>query len=96
MQLKGNFSHLILSFPPNITDSQPSDTDLWMLVATKVSNYHALGAMLGLKFRRVEMFKKKHRGDPVLINMAILTTRIEEKTIKGPPPGSPSFELFVI
>ena len=69
-----------LSFPPNITDSQPSDADLWMLVATKVSNYHALGAMLGLKFRRVEMIEKKHRGDPVLINMVILTTWIEEET----------------
>ena len=51
-----------------------------MLVATEVTDYHALGTMLGLKFRRVEMFEKKHRGDPVLINMTILTTWIEEET----------------
>ena len=53
---------------------------MWALVATKVSNYHALGAMLGLKFSRVKMFKKEQGGDTVLINMEILTTWIEEET----------------
>ena len=53
---------------------------MWTLVATEVSNYHALGAMLGLKFRQVEMIKKEQGGDPVLINMTILTTWIEEET----------------
>ena len=51
-----------------------------MLVATNVTNYHALGAMLGLKFKRVKMFKKEQGGDTILINMEILTTWIEEKT----------------
>ena len=51
-----------------------------MLVATKVTDYHALGTMLGLRFKQVKMFNKERGGDTVLINMEILTTWIEEKT----------------
>ena len=52
------------------------------LVATEVANYHKLGIMLGLKFNRVEMFKKEQGGDTVLINMKILTTWMEEETVR--------------
>ena len=51
-----------------------------MLVAPKVADYHALGIMLGLDFKRVEMFKAEHGGKTVLINMEILTTWMEEET----------------
>ena len=51
-------------------------------MATKVCDYHALGTMLGLKFKRVEMFKKEQGGDTVLINMKILTTWMEEETAR--------------
>ena len=50
------------------------------LVATEVTDYHALGTMLGLKHKQVKMFKKEEGGDTVLINMEILTTWIEEET----------------
>ena len=52
-----------------------------MLVVPEINDYHALGSMLGLKFKRVEMFKKEQGGDTVLINMKILTTWIEEETL---------------
>ena len=51
-----------------------------MLVATKVSDYYALGTMLDLDFARVEMFENEKRGDAVLINMKILITWIAEET----------------
>ena len=51
-----------------------------MLVAPEITNYHMLGSMLGVKFKRVEMFKKEQGGDTILINMKILTTWIEEET----------------
>ena len=51
-------------------------------MATEVSDYHALGTMLGLKFKRVEMFKKEQGGDTVLINMKILTTWMEEEAVR--------------
>ena len=51
-----------------------------MLVAPKVNDYHTLGIMLGLDFKRVETFKKEHGGKTVLINMEILTTWIGEET----------------
>ena len=52
------------------------------LVATEVNDYHKLGIMLGLKFNQVEMFKKEQGGDTVLINMKILTTWMEEETVR--------------
>ena len=51
-------------------------------MATEVGDYHALGTMLGLKFKRVEMFKKEQGGDKFLINMKILTTWMEEETVR--------------
>ena len=68
------------SFTPNITDSEPREKDLRMLLAPNVNDYHALGIMLGLDFKRVEMFKAEHGGKTVLINMEILTTWMEEET----------------
>ena len=68
-----------VSLSSNITDSQPEQRDLRMLVAPKVDDYHALGIMLGLDFNRVKMFKKEHGGETILINMEILTTWIGEE-----------------
>ena len=68
-----------VSSSSNITDCQPEEKDLRMLVAPKVDDYHALGIMLGLDFKRVEMIKKEHGGKTILINMEILTTWIGEE-----------------
>ena len=51
-----------------------------MLVAPEVDDYHTLGIMLGLGFKRVEMFKDELGRKTVLINMKILTTWIEEES----------------
>ena len=51
-----------------------------MLVAPKVNDYHDLGIMLGLDYKRVKMFENERRGNTVLINMEILTTWISEET----------------
>ena len=67
-------------FSKHHTDSEPTQKDLRMLVATKVSDYYALGTMLGLNFTRVAMIENEKMRDAVLINMKILVTWIDEET----------------
>ena len=74
------FANVKVTFSPKTTDSKPTEKDLRMLVATNVIDYTALGTMLGLKFKRIRMFKNEQGGDTIQINMEILTTWIEEKT----------------
>ena len=74
------FDHL--TFYLNTTYSIPTEKDLRILVVMKVTDYHALGTMLGLKFKLAKMFKKEQGGDTVLIIIEILTTWIEDKTVR--------------
>ena len=69
-------------FCVDVTDSEPSEEDLWLLVAKEVCDYHGLGAMLGLKFNQVEMIEKEKRGETTVINMKILTTWMQRETKK--------------
>ena len=63
-------------------DSEPSDEDLWKLVAKEVGDYHALGISLGLEFNQIEMMDNEYRGRTAVINMKILTTWMQKETKK--------------
>lgn len=63
----------------NITDSEPTESDLRTLVAEKINDSHGLGGMLNLEFSQIEMFASEKR-DTVWINMKILTTWVRSET----------------
>ena len=73
----GNFWHLIVIkcvVSLNVTDSEPSQKDLLMLVAKEISDYQELGIMLGIELHQIEMIEDEKKGKAVWINMKILAT----------------------
>ena len=63
----------------SITDTVPTERDLRMLVAEKITDSQNLGIMLGIKCCQIEMFSSEEKRI-VLVNMKILTTWIKSET----------------
>ena len=63
----------------SITDTVPTERDLRMLVAEKVTDFQSLGMMLDMDCCQIEIFTKDERRT-VLLNMKILTTWISSET----------------
>ena len=63
----------------SITDTVPTERDLRLLVAEKITDSQNLGIMLGIECCRIEMFSSEERRI-VLVNMKILTTWIKSET----------------
>ena len=56
------------------TDTEPTDQELRMLVATKVADFRDLGTMLGMEYTQIEMLITSEEKKTKSINMEILTT----------------------
>ena len=63
----------------SITDTVPTEDDLLVLVAEKISNSLKLGLKLGMDCCQIEIFTNDERKT-VLVNMKILTTWISSET----------------
>ena len=62
-----------------VTDTEPTERDLRLLVAEKVADSHGLGTMLNMEHSQIEKFVSEERKT-VLVNMKILTTWKESGT----------------
>ena len=64
--------HHAKTYFSNYADTEPTDSDLMMFVARKVSDYESLGTSLKLTKEQIKMFETQKLRDPFQINMKIL------------------------